>query len=131
MRLIGAILLEQNDEWAVSRRYMSLETHAGLCDDPQVSNKAIPAARRPSLGARTMTAPTPRAGALPGAERHRRIPRQTGMFVAGDKLAAAQALYACGAVLRFRYGTRHTAFDSVDVTCKGFGRNDTTRTRTH
>jgi len=39
----GAILLEQNDEWAVSRRYMSLETLAGLCDDPQVSTKAIPA----------------------------------------------------------------------------------------
>ena len=44
VRLIGAILLEQNDEWAVSRSYMSLETLAGLCDDPQVSNKAIPAA---------------------------------------------------------------------------------------
>ena len=44
VRLIGAILLEQNDEWAVSRRYMSLETLAALCDDPQVSNKAIPAA---------------------------------------------------------------------------------------
>ena len=44
VRLIGAILLEQNDEWAVSRRYMSLETLAALCDDPQLSNKAIPAA---------------------------------------------------------------------------------------
>ena len=43
VRLVGAILLEHNDEWAVSRRYMSLETLAGLCDDPQVSNKAIPA----------------------------------------------------------------------------------------
>ena len=41
VRLIGAILLEQNDEWAVSRRYMSLETLAGLSDDPTV--KAIPA----------------------------------------------------------------------------------------
>ena len=30
VRLIGAILLEQNDEWAVSRRYMSLETLAPL-----------------------------------------------------------------------------------------------------
>ena len=43
-RLIGAILLEQNDEWAVSRRYMSLETLAGLCDDPSVKAKAITAA---------------------------------------------------------------------------------------
>jgi transposase-like protein len=43
VRLVGAILLEQNDEWAVSRRYMSLETLAGLCDDPQVRSKAIPA----------------------------------------------------------------------------------------
>jgi putative transposase len=44
VRLVGAILLEQNDEWAVSRRYMSLETLAGLCDDPSVKAKAITAA---------------------------------------------------------------------------------------
>ena len=44
VRLVGAILLEQNDEWAVSRRYMSLETLAGICDDPQVRSNAIPAA---------------------------------------------------------------------------------------
>jgi putative transposase len=43
VRLVGAILLEQNDEWAVSRRYMRLETLAGLCDDTQVSSKVIPA----------------------------------------------------------------------------------------
>jgi putative transposase len=36
IRLVGAILLEQSDEWAVTRRYMSLETMAGLCDDPSV-----------------------------------------------------------------------------------------------
>ena len=37
-RLIGAILLEQNDEWAVQRaRYMTLETIAPLSDDPTVS----------------------------------------------------------------------------------------------
>ena len=36
-RLIGAILLEQNDEWAVQRaRYMTLETIAPLGDDPLV-----------------------------------------------------------------------------------------------
>ena len=41
--LVGAILLEQNDEWAVTRRYMSLETMIGLCNDPAVGQKAIPA----------------------------------------------------------------------------------------
>ena len=44
VRLVGALLLEQNDEWAVSRRYMSLETLAGLSDDPIVRPTAIPAA---------------------------------------------------------------------------------------
>jgi len=37
-RLIGALLLEQNDEWAVQRaRYMTLETIATLGDDATVS----------------------------------------------------------------------------------------------
>ena len=37
-RLVGAILLEQNDEWAVQRsRYMTLETIAPLGDDPIVN----------------------------------------------------------------------------------------------
>jgi putative transposase len=36
IRLVGAITLEHNDEWAVSRRYMSLETLAALCDDHPV-----------------------------------------------------------------------------------------------
>ena len=36
--LIGALLLEQNDEWAVQRaRYMTLESIAPLGDDPMVS----------------------------------------------------------------------------------------------
>ena len=36
-RLVGAILLEQNDEWAVQRaRYMTLETITALGDDPLV-----------------------------------------------------------------------------------------------
>src|SRR4051794_728870 len=34
IRLVGALMLEQNDEWAVSRRYMSLESLSVLSDDP-------------------------------------------------------------------------------------------------
>jgi transposase-like protein len=37
-RLVGSILLEQNDEWAVQRsRYMTLESVAAIGDDPLVS----------------------------------------------------------------------------------------------
>jgi putative transposase len=42
IRLVGAILLEQNDEWAVQRsRYMTLETLAPMSDDPFVSLPAM------------------------------------------------------------------------------------------
>ena len=41
-RLVGAILMEQTEEWAVQRsRYMTLETLAPVCDDAIV---CLPAA---------------------------------------------------------------------------------------
>jgi transposase-like protein len=43
-RLVGAILLETNDEWAVQRgRYMTLATIAPLSDDPIVRLSAVTA----------------------------------------------------------------------------------------
>jgi len=45
VRLVGALLLEQNDEWAASRaRYMSLEKLSQISDDPQARPRRIAAA---------------------------------------------------------------------------------------
>ena len=41
VRLVGALMLEQNDEWAVSRRYMSLESLSVLSDDPVLRLPAV------------------------------------------------------------------------------------------
>jgi len=40
-RLVGAVLLEQNEEWQLQHRYMTLETMTG-CGDDQPSAPAIP-----------------------------------------------------------------------------------------
>jgi putative transposase len=37
IRIVGAMLLEQNDEWALTRRYMSLECLARIVDNPVLS----------------------------------------------------------------------------------------------
>ena len=45
VRLVGAMLMEQNDEWAATRsRYMALEKLAQFSDDPQARPRRIPAA---------------------------------------------------------------------------------------
>jgi transposase-like protein len=42
VRLVGAMLLEQNDEWAVQRsRYMTVETIGQMSDDPIISLPAV------------------------------------------------------------------------------------------
>lgn len=41
VRLVGALMLETNDEWAVARRYMSLETLASLVDTENVRLPAV------------------------------------------------------------------------------------------
>lgn len=43
IRLVGALMLEQNDEWSVSRRYMTLETIGTLSDNPPISLPALAA----------------------------------------------------------------------------------------
>lgn len=41
-RLVGALLLEQNDEWAVQRsRYITLESMTSTSDDPLVGLPAV------------------------------------------------------------------------------------------
>ena len=42
-RLVGAMMMEQNDEWAIARRYMTLETMGSVCEDRAVDAVALAA----------------------------------------------------------------------------------------
>ena len=42
-QLVGALMLEQNDEWAVTRRHMTLETVAAVCEDAKMDPALIAA----------------------------------------------------------------------------------------
>ena len=44
LRLIGAVLLEANDEWATQHRYMQVEAMAELLGPPLIEGEATPAA---------------------------------------------------------------------------------------
>ena len=41
MRLVGALLLEQNDEWQLNRRYMQLEGLRSLAKDTPARLSAV------------------------------------------------------------------------------------------
>lgn len=41
IRLVGALMLETNDEWTVARRYMSLESLARVTDNPDIRLSAV------------------------------------------------------------------------------------------
>jgi len=42
-RLVGALLMEQSDEYAIQKRYMSLESLAGMSENPAIRLPAAPA----------------------------------------------------------------------------------------
>lgn len=59
IRLVGALMLETDDEWAVARRRMGLETLARITDNPYDRLPAVAAWSRPSVseGRRSYTIP--------------------------------------------------------------------------
>lgn len=44
-RLVGAVLLEQNDDWQLQHRYLTLETMGGIAPANQPAVSALPPAK--------------------------------------------------------------------------------------
>lgn len=63
IRLVGALMLEQNDEWAVCRRYMTPEGLAAISHNQTISLPAVAALITSNLSRNGV--PTPRLGAQP------------------------------------------------------------------
>ena len=61
-RLVGALLLEQNDEWQLQRRYMQLEGLQALSDNQTARLSAVVNLSMSSIEPR-LTTHTPRPGA--------------------------------------------------------------------
>ncbi len=59
IRLAGALILETNDEWAVARRYMSLETLARAADNPSIRLPAVASRSSPDLSEARRSQTTP------------------------------------------------------------------------
>ena len=75
IRLVGALMLEQNDEWAVTRRYMSLETVAQVCDDQTIDVARIAALNYPADPAGHAGYTTPRGTTPPRTSAERGVAR--------------------------------------------------------
>lgn len=48
IRLVGAMMIEQNDEWSLQRRYMQLEGLQSLCENQSARLSAVTTDREPS-----------------------------------------------------------------------------------
>ncbi|KEC70735.1 UNVERIFIED_ORG: hypothetical protein GGD51_005023 [Rhizobium esperanzae] len=94
VRLVGALLLEQNDEWAVQRaRYMTLETMAQMSDDPQISLPRCGTLIFPSDPCRESTAISRDLHHLPG---HDRITLYSGLNLCRQRCDRGHSEPACG-----------------------------------
>ena len=58
LRLAGALLIEQNDEWLIARRYLSQESLELVLVDPPDTKKATPPT--PALTDQRRSSATPR-----------------------------------------------------------------------